>query len=66
MRSVRTIFLKFRCTMVRDGYELGFVIVVLWALYSYLFVNRHVCSILLIALYCILLFERLKVFCLLM
>ena len=52
--------------MIRDGYDLRFVIVVLWMLFSYRFVNRHMCSVLLIVWYCNLLSERLKVFCFLM
>ena len=52
--------------MIREGYDLDFVVVVPCALYLYYFVNRHLCLVLLIAWYCILLFERLEVFYLLM
>ena len=51
--------------MIGDGYDLGFVVVVLRRC-IFLFVNRHMCLVLLIAWYCILLFERLEVFNLLM
>ena len=52
--------------MIRDGYGLSFVVVVPEALYLCCFMNRHICLVLLIAWYCILLLERLKVFYLLM
>ena len=34
--------------MIKDGYGLGFVIVVPQALYFYGFMNRHICSVLIL------------------
>ena len=48
-----------------DGRDVNLVIGVLWVIHLYYFVIRHLCSILLILLYYILLFVRLKVFYLL-
>ena len=59
-------FRKFRGTRIMDGYVVGVVTVVLWALFLHCYVLRHMCSVLLLFLCCILLFVRLKEFCLLM
>ena len=48
--------------MIRGGHGQGFVIVVMWVLYLGRFVIRQVRLVLWIALYYILLFERLKEF----
>ena len=51
---------------IMDGYVVGVVTVVLWALFLHCYVLRHMCSVLLLFLCCILIFVRLKEFCLLM
>ena len=47
---------------IMDDYVVGVVTVVLWALFLHCYVLRHMCSVLLLFLCCILLFVRLKEF----
>ena len=58
-------FENFVILMIMDDCHVKLVIVVLWVIHLYRFVIRHMCSVLLIVLYYILLIVRLKVFYLL-